>query len=195
MCRWCKVRAWTSLMSSSHCAAEILTFLMNLKCCIIAASTQSSSNCGPNNQKNISFSSLFLSSNLSCFMLVVFCLTVSCLCFSADLKEAHLRRSEEHKRSSAQMWHTTCCTHFTMVFWLLALWGEHWHTLVYRSHFRGKWIHQWLSLFHFLFCGFFGWSYPLDGQIFPCCWAHTTPWVFEVYTLSGPLNLISGGTN
>lgn len=123
---------------------------------------------------------------------VVFCFTVSCFCFSADLKEFHPRTIKEHKRSSAQMWPTTCCTHFSMVFWLLALWGEHehLHTLACRSDFQGKWIHKCLSLFHFLFCGLFRWSYPLDGQIFPCCWTHTTARVFKVYTLSIPPNLM-----
>lgn len=104
-----------------------------------------SSNCGPNNQKNISFTHCL--SPAACNVLCIrvgFCLTVSCLCFSADLKEVHPRRSEVHKRSSVQMWPTTCCIHFSMVFWLLALWGEceHLYSLAYTSDFQSKWIHK-----------------------------------------------------
>lgn len=60
-----KVKAlkWSDCLQDSPCF-----FVLQDKYCIIEASTQPSSNCRPNNQKNISFSSLFVSGSLPCFM-------------------------------------------------------------------------------------------------------------------------------
>lgn len=124
---WSNRTACRHLLVSSYCR-KILVSGHHSSFYTIHYWNLSSSNCRPNNQKNTNFT--HCSSPAACNVLcirVVFCLTVSCLCFSADLKEVHPRRSEEHKRSSAQTWPTTFCIHFSTVFWLLALWGEHEH--------------------------------------------------------------------